>query len=235
MYSEKSGRVEKMSKSKGNVVNPDDIIKEFGSDSLRMYILFMGPPEADCVWQMDCIKGVKSFLNRLWTYLTTPGNILPQNEKATEETKKRFHIFLKEFQERVENFRTNTAVSAMMEFLNDLTEKKLKLDHKILEQFLSAISIMVPHFASELLEKLLNKQLADCSWPEFDINFAQVSEVEIAVQVNGKLRGSFKASKGTPQSPTEQEAKKTVERWLENKTIIKTIFVQDRLINFVIK
>ncbi|MBD3273410.1 leucine--tRNA ligase, partial [Candidatus Dependentiae bacterium] len=98
MKSEKTGRVEKMSKSKGNVVNPNDIIKEFGTDALRMYILFMGPPEDDVVWQTDSIKGVKNFLNRLWSYLTNPENII---EKADEKTLKRFHLFLKEFQTRI--------------------------------------------------------------------------------------------------------------------------------------
>ena len=233
MKSEISGRIEKMSKSKGNVVNPDDMIKEFGTDTLRIYILFMGPPEADCEWQMDSIKGVKNFLTRLWTYLITPQNILPENETVTDESKKRFHLFLKNYTQRIKSFKTNTSVSAIMEYLNDLNEKKLKIDRQIAEQFLTTISLMVPHFASELLEKILNTKLQNCSWPKFDEKLAQVNQIEIAIQVNGKLRATLKATKGIDQKTAEQEAKKLILKWLENKTILKTIFVKDRLINFV--
>ncbi len=232
MKSEKTGRVEKMSKSKGNVVNPNDIIKEFGTDALRMYMLFMGPPEDDVVWQMDSIKGVKNFLNRLWNYLTNPENVV---EKAGEQSYKRFHLFLKEFQTRIENFKTNTAVSALMEFLNDLNGKKLKLDNEILEQFLVSISTMVPHFSSELLENLLNKSLEDTSWKTYDSNLAQVDDIEIAIQVNGKLRGTLSKSKDPLKEEVELESKQVIEKWLIDKQIIKVIYVPNRLINFVIK
>ena len=235
MYSEKSGRVEKMSKSKGNVVNPDDIITEFGTDALRMYILFMGPPEDDVVWQTDSIKGVKNFLNRLWIFLTTPGNIIPNGEEISQKSLKRFHLFLKEFETRINSFKTNTAVSAIMEYLNDLTGKKLKLNKEILEMLLVAISTMVPHFSSELLEKLLNKKLQDLYFPKYNPTLATVDEVEIAIQINGKLRGTILTAIDQDQDFIESEAKKIVKKWLEAKTLVKTIYVPNKLISFVIK
>ncbi|MBU4270162.1 leucine--tRNA ligase [Candidatus Dependentiae bacterium] len=235
MYSEKSGRVEKMSKSKGNVVNPDDIIKELGTDALRMYMLFMGPPEEDVVWQTDSIKGVKNFLNRLWIFLTNKENIVSEDENISQESLKRFHLFLKEFETRIENFKTNTAVSAIMEYLNDLTGKKLKLNKEILEMLLVAISTMVPHFSSELLERLLNKKLEDLSFPKYDPVLAEVNNIEIAIQINGKLRGTISTTKDQDQDFIEREAKKIVTKWLEGKIIVKTIYVSNKLISFVIK
>jgi leucyl-tRNA synthetase len=232
MLSEKTGKVEKMSKSKGNVVNPNDIISEFGTDALRMYILFMGPPEDDVVWQMDSIKGVKNFLNRLWSYLTNQQNIV---EVADETTKKRFHLFLKEYETRIENFKTNTAVSALMEFLNDLTGKKLKLDKELLEKFLVVVAPMVPHFSSELLERLLKKQLKDTFWSSHDPNLAEVNEIQIAIQVNGKLRGTLNINKDPQKETVRIEAVKIVEKWLAEKELVKFIYVPNRLVNFVVK
>lgn len=235
MKSEKTGRIEKMSKSKGNVVNPNDIIKEFGVDALRMYMLFMGPPEDDVVWQTDSIKGVKNFLNRLWKYLTNKTNIITNDKNISIESLKRFHRFLKEYQTRIDNFKVNTAVSAIMEYLNDLTGKKLKINNDILEKFLIAISIIVPHFSSELLEKLLNKKLENLSNPTYDEKLTQVDEINIAIQVNGKLRGRFKTNKNIKKELVEIESKKIITKWLINKNIIKIIYIPNRLINFVIK
>lgn len=235
MKSPKTGRIEKMSKSKGNVVNPEEIINEFGVDSLRMYELFMGPPELDVEWQMDGIKGVKNFLNRLWNFVTTPENILSAGQKASLESQKRFHRFLKDYQERIEAFKTNTAVSAIMEYLNDLTSQKLKLDHELLENLLVTISTMVPYFASELIQKVLGKELENLTWVKYNEELAQVSEIEFAIQVNGKLRGTLKSNKDAKQEDIEPQAKSIIAKWLENKTIIKTIFVKNRLISFVIK
>jgi leucyl-tRNA synthetase len=232
MKSKKTGRVEKMSKSKGNVVNPDDIIQTFGSDTLRMYMLFMGPPELDTEWQDDSIKGVFNFLKRLWTFLNDKNNIVVSVDTKSE---KRFHLFLKCFQERLENYKVNTAVSSIMEYLNDLTSQKLKLDFVLLEKFLTALSVMVPHFSSELLQACLNKNLEDCAWPMFDAALAQVSEIEIAIQVNGKLRGKLQTEKGIDQDRAVEQAKVLISKWLEGKKIIKVIFVKDRLVSFVVK
>jgi leucyl-tRNA synthetase len=233
MYSQIHGRVEKMSKSKGNVVNPDDIISEFGSDSLRMYMLFIGPPELDCEWKMDSIRGVKNFLSRLWEFLVAPDTIV--NGDVSTESLKRFHRFLKQYQERIETYKVNTAVAAIMEYLNDATKYKLKLNKELCEQFLTAISVMVPHFSSELLEILLKKHLKDCVWPKYDPVLAAREEVELVVQINGKLRAKLVVQKGFCEDDVIPMAKEVVAKWLDGKTIIKVIFVPDRLISFVIK
>jgi len=230
-----SGRVEKMSKSKGNVVNPDDIVEQFGSDALRMYMLFMGPPELDTEWQSDSIKGVHNFINRLWEFLNNPENILPAGQKTDDVSLKRFHRFLKDYQDRLNDFKVNTAVSSIMEYLNDLTAQKLKLDHDLLEQLLTALSIMIPHITSELLEKLLSKSLETCPWPTYNSQLAEVNEIEFAIQVNGKLRGTIMGQKGASQTDIEPQAREIIVKWLDGKQIIKVIFVPNRLISFVVK
>jgi leucyl-tRNA synthetase len=235
MKSTITGRVEKMSKSKGNVVNPDEIVDTLGSDALRMYILFMGPPELDTEWQTDSIKGVRSFLNRLWAFLTKEGNVLPAGQKADEKSLRRFHKFLKAYQERLVEFKVNTAVSAIMEYLNDLESNKMILDHTICEQFLVALSVMVPHLSSELLEHILGKQLENTRWPQHDPALAQENEAIVVIQINGKLRHQLTVAKGVTQPMLEPQARKIAEKWLEGKEVMKVIFVQDRLINFVVK
>ena len=235
MKSEKSGRVEKMSKSKGNVVNPDDIVQTLGSDTLRMYMLFMGPPDQDVEWQTEAIMGVRNFLSRLWHFIITPENRLPQGQKSDDATIKRFHRFLKDFQERLNEYKVNTAVATVMEYLNDLTSKKMKLDTQIVQDFLCSISVMVPHFASELLEQTESASLADCKWPTFDAELAKVTEVGIAIQVNGKLRGTIQTERGRGQTDICPEAEAIVAQWLAGNKIVKVIFVQDRLINFVVQ
>ncbi len=236
MKSPITGRIEKMSKSKGNVVNPDDIVKELGSDTLRMYMLFMGPPELDTEWQTDSIKGVRNFLNRLWDFLTTSPAILPVGAHADQPSVRRFHRFLKMYQDRLNDFKVNTAVSAVMEYLNDVEREKLSLDHALLEQFLTALSVMVPHCASELLEKLLGKQLEHSKWPAYDPALAQKDAVTIAIQVNGKLRETLTVPHGHDQATIEPMAREAIfSKWLEGKTVVKVVFVPDRLISFVIK
>lgn len=235
MKSPLSGRVEKMSKSKGNVVNPDEIVEELGSDALRMYMLFMGPPEQDTEWQTDSIRGVKSFLNRLWAFITDPGNLLPAGVTADEKAYKRFHRFLKAYQERLNLYRVNTAVAAVMEYMNDLQGDKLIFDHNLLAQFLTVLSPMVPHFSSELFEAVLGKQLENAAWPVVDEKLAAIDEVEIAVQINGKLRTTIMAKKGISSDDATVAAKKAAAKWLDGNEILKTIVVQDRLVSFVIK
>lgn len=234
-YSEKSGLVEKMSKSKGNVVSPDDMVAKYGSDVLRMYILFMGPPELDCEWQDSGIEGVKRFANRVYDYLTKPGNILAQGEQEDISVTRRTHKLLQDFQERIDLFKPNTALSAFMEWINDATSNTMKLSRDSAEKIIVVLSVMAPHMASELLEKLFNKQLHECNWSYANPEYTYENQVEIIIQVNGKHRGNVQVQRGAHQDVVEPLAKQTIAHWLENKEIIKVVFVKDRLISFVIR
>ncbi len=229
-YSEKTGLVEKMSKSKGNVVNPDEIVHTYGSDVLRMYILFMGPPELDCEWQDTGLEGIKRFLLKVWSYYTDPFTISPCEE---EHVTRRVHIFLRDYQERLAIFKPNTAVASAMELFNDLIANKWRISAQSAERILVALSCLAPHITSELLQKILNKKLAECSWPSYDPEFAQEQYASMIVQVNGKLRATLTLPVGTPQDSVECEALPHIAKWLKDKTVHKIIFVADRLINFV--
>ena len=232
-YSEKSGLVEKMSKSKGNVVNPDEIVQQYGSDALRMYILFMGPPELDCEWQDTGLEGIRRFQHRIWNYLIKPDTIA-HNEPETIEATKSVHKLIKNFQERVDHFKPNTAISAFMEFSHDAVNHNLRLSTQSIEMLCVLLSSMAPHMASELLEVLLQKKLADCTWPTYNPEYTVQETATIAIQVNGKLRGTFDVPVGTIEEVVDKEAREHVKKWIDDKTIKKVIFVPNKLINFIV-
>jgi len=233
-YSEKSGLVEKMSKSKGNVVNPDEIVDKYGSDALRLYILFMGPPELDCEWQDAGLDGMRRFLNRLWNYLTDKNTLLDHSKDEEMAVTRRLHKFLKEFQERLDIFKPNTALSAFMEWLNDASAQHMQLSAASLEKILVVLSTVAPHMASELLATLCNKQLGQCAWPVFDPELAAQELINMVIQVNGKMRVCLPFAPNATQELVEAAARPVLHKWLEGKEIKQIIFVQNRLINFVI-
>jgi leucyl-tRNA synthetase len=230
-YSEKSGLIEKMSKSKGNVVNPDEMVNEYGSDALRMYMMFMGPPELDCEWQDAGLQGVKRFLYRFWNYCADQNNITDQED---EKVTRRVNCFIKEFQERIDRFKPNTALSALMEFNNDMISESMKIGKESLEKVLVCTSVLAPHIASELLENMCNKDLASCPWPTYDSNLIGSDEITLVVQVNVKIRATLLVTAGTTQEHVEHRAREVIESWLDGKKVIKVIFVPDKLINFVV-
>lgn len=232
--SEKSGLVEKMSKSKGNVVNPDEIVHKYGSDVMRMYILFMGPPELDCEWQDAGLEGVKRFANRFWAYMTDPKTILAHNEEEDLNVKKRAHRLLADFAERIDLFKPNTAIASYMEWLNEALAKSMRLSAQSAEAIIVTYSAMAPHMASELLQKLFNKQLQNCSWPQHDPLLAKQEEATVAVQVNGKTRATLRCKLTESQTAVEDLARKEVAKWLVEKNILRTIYVPGKLVNFVI-
>jgi len=233
-YSEKSGLVEKMSKSKGNVVNPDEIVDQYGSDALRLYMLFMGPPELDCEWQDAGLDGMKRFLNRVWNYVTDPITQLPDHQKEHEHVTRRLHQLIKEFQERIAHFKPNTAIAAFMEWLNDMTAKKASLSKKSIETVLVMLSTLAPHVSSELVEQLCQKQLSDCSWPAYDPELAKQELIKIIIQINGKTRAWLTCPADATQEVVEPDARIQAARWLADKEITQVIFVHNRLINFVL-
>jgi leucyl-tRNA synthetase len=234
-YSEKTGHVEKMSKSKGNVVNPDDMIAQYGSDALRLYILFMGPPELDAEWQDSGLEGCKRFLMRFWNYMIAPETLLPAGQAEELAVTKRVHKLLKEVQERLALFKPNTAVSACMEWLNDAIAHNMRLSRDSAEKVLVTVGVMAPHIASELLEELLRKQMWECSWPAFNPELASaVDRITIAVQVNGKLRGTLTVPPVFSESEIESRARELIAQWLHDKSVIRVIYVPQRLVNFVI-
>ena len=231
--SEKSGLVEKMSKSKGNVVNPDEMVAKYGSDVLRMYVLFMGPPELDCEWQDAGLEGVRRFAHRFVTYFTETQFI--SQDKESEDTKHLVHTFLKEYQIRLSHFKPNTALSAVMELLNELIgSETYTLSDASAQAIIVSLSVMAPHMAAELLEQVFHKQLRDYNWPTYNEGYTQKSSIVIAVQVNGRLRAQLTIQVTATQEDIVAQAHKAVEKWLDGATIKKTVFVPGRLVSFVI-
>ena len=233
--SETSGAVEKMSKSKGNVVNPDEIVGKYGSDVLRMYMLFMGPPEMDCEWQDAGIEGINRFVQRLYAYVTNPSTLLESDKIQDTQVTKRLHQLIFKVQNRLDLFKPNTVISAFMEWLNDATKQNMQLDAASMETILTLFSIMAPHMASELLETLLHKKLTNCSWPTHDESLVGDDSVVIAIQVNGKMRGTIQVDVDMPQSDIEALARDQIVKWLEGKDIVKIIYIKNKMISFVVQ
>lgn len=232
--SDKSGLVEKMSKSKGNVVGQEEIIAQYGADALRMYILFMGPPELDSVWQENGLEGIKRFLFRLWDYCTNEAHRVAQQTDDLEG-QKLVHRLIHELEERLHKNKPNTAISAFMEWLNKITTDKRKLSIESIEVVATLLSIFAPHMASELLEQVCKKTLEECSWPIYNANLILDTTVSIAVQVNGKLRAMISVPRDSDQQVVEAVAKNAIDKWISNVDTISVIFIRNRLINWVIK
>ncbi|MBI2356364.1 MAG: leucine--tRNA ligase [Candidatus Doudnabacteria bacterium] len=231
---------EKMSKSRGNVVNPDEIIEKFGADALRMYEMFLGPHGDTVSWNDKGIMGIKRFLDRVLRYQEISKD-LPRVEK-----KNLLHKTIKKVTQDIEGFRFNTAISQMMIYLNEVwkvseDENRIEVDFVTKEEwqeFLKLLAPFAPHLTEELWHQLGHKDSIHLKeWPKFDPKLAQDTKVTFVVQVLGKVRATLEMPAGTSQQEVKEKALagENVNRHLEGKKIVKEIFVPDKLINFVIK
>ncbi|HNW09674.1 MAG TPA: leucine--tRNA ligase [bacterium] len=225
---------EKMSKSRGNVINPDEVVKEYGADTLRVYEMFMGPFDQAIPWDTKGVVGVRRFLDKVWNLFTkdqTPSS----QQKNDNEIEILLNKTIKKVSEDIEAMRFNTAVSALMILVNKLLDQK-QGQQEILEKFLVLLSPFAPHIAEELWQQRgHSKSIAAETWPAVDQSKLQSATVEFAVQINGKLR----ATVVLPQDIKEEAAVaavrelENVKKYLASQEIKKTIFVPGRLVSFV--
>ena len=236
-------RAYKMSKSRGNVINPDDIVAEYGADSLRLYEMFMGPLEATKPWSMSGVEGVSRFLGRVWRMIADDRaddvtlNQAIADAEPDEDQQRMLHRTIKAVTEDIEKLSFNTAISRLMEFTNALGQADPR-PRSLMGPFVLLLSPFAPHLAEELWNLLgHDESLAYEPWPECDESLLVTSTVEIPVQVNGKLRGKVVVATDAEQEAIQEAAAadETVARFLEEKTVVKTVVVPGRLVNFVVK
>ena len=224
---------EKMSKSRGNVVNPDDVINEYGADTMRLYEMFIGDFEKSAPWSSSSIKGCRRFIDRVWELQ----ECLVDGEEYSKELETAMHKTVKKVSEDIEAMKFNTAIAAMMALLNDI-QAKGSITRGEYKTLLILLNPFAPHLTEEIWEKqgfggLVHEQ----SWPEYDPAKCVDAAAEIAVQVNGKIRSRIMLPVDADKDATLKAAKEdgTVKALLEGKNIIKEIFVPGRLVNLVVK
>ena len=223
----------KMSKRWGNVVNPDDLVKTYGADTLRVFEMFIGPFESQLPWSTDGIIGSRRFVEKVWRLQEK----ISEDKKLEYKYENTLHKTIKKVGEDIESFNFNTAISAMMICLNEM-EKSEKVYKSDFEKFIQILSPFAPHITEEIWCSLNNKKLLqEVSWPKYDSKKLVSDTVKIMVQVNGKLRDELLVSKDADENTVLDMAKSSEQtaKWLGNGEIIKVVFVPGRLINIVVK
>lgn len=229
---------EKMSKSRGNTV-PAEVLKEkYGADATRMYILFMGPMDRDKPWSDTGIEGVRRFIDRVWRLCIGPQDEVLANEaQPTEEQMRSLHKTIKKVTEDIESMSFNTAISAMMIFINEMYKTELR-PLAVLRPFVQIIAPFAPHIAEELWFRLRGNGLCcQASWPSFDPALAKDDQITMAVQVNGKTRGTIEVTEQTLEAEAIQLAKavSTVQNAIGNGQILKVIYKPGKILNLIVK
>ncbi|MCU9614265.1 leucine--tRNA ligase [Caldibacillus lycopersici] len=228
---------EKMSKSKGNVVNPDDIVESHGADTLRLYVMFMGPLDASVAWSTNGLDGSRRFLDRVWRlFIEEDGGVSPKIvDKVGGSLEKVYHRTVKKVTEDYEALHFNTAISQMMVFINE-AYKAEELPKAYVEGFVKLLSPICPHIAEELWEKLGHQEsITYATWPTFDEDKLVDNEVEIVIQINGKVKAKKMVAANISKEDLEKVAlaDETVKSLLEGATIRKIIAVPGKLVNIV--
>ena len=227
------GNGEKMSKSKGNVINPDDIVKEFGADTFRVYEMFMGPFDQTAPWSMESIRGCGKFLDRVWNMQ----DILVDGEEYSKEHEKMMHKAIKKVTSDIEEMKFNTSVAEFMKMTNEFYKDK-KINKAEYKTFLQLLNPFAPHMTEELFNIIgESKTINETPWPKYDESKTIDEKQEIPVQVNGKVKAVITAEK----EATEEEVKaivnsnETIQNVLEGKNVIKEIYVKGKIYNIVVK
>jgi len=230
----------KMSKSRGNVVNPDEVVKEYGADAVRLFEMFMGPLEEMKPWSTRGVEGVYRFLNRVWRlYVGEDENLDPAVKKLeiSSDLQRLYHSTVKKVGEDIEALRFNTAISQMMILVNELTKTESR-PRQVLEPFVLLLAPFAPHIAEELWQKLGHASSLACErWPSFDESKMQQKTVEVVFQVNGKIRAKSNVPVDIDESALKQlaYAEQNVKQHLAGKDVVKEIIVKNKLVNFVVR
>ena len=230
---------EKMSKSKGNVVNPDEIVASHGADTLRLYEMFMGPLEASVAWSTNGLDGARRFLDRIWRlFVTEEGTVAAKIQPSDDKTlEKSYHQTVKKVTEDIEGIRFNTAISQMMVFINDCYKAEV-VPTVYAEGFVKLLAPIAPHVAEELWTILGHEgSISYEAWPTFDESKLVDDEVEVVVQVNGKVRAKVTVAKDASKEELEQVAinDDKVKEFMDGKELVKLIAIPGKLVNIVVK
>ena len=228
---------EKMSKSRGNVVNPDDVVAKYGADTLRLYEMFMGPLDASIAWNEDGLEGSRKFLDRVWRLIVDEEGKMRDRITTINDGRltKVYHQTVKKVTEDMANLHFNTAISQLMVFVNE-ANKVDALPYEYVEGFVQLLAPIAPHIGEELWQILGNEEsLTYVPWPTYDEAALVEDEVEVVFQVNGKLRGKQNVARGLIKEELEQIAMnhEAVKEFIEGKTVRKVIAVPDKLVNIV--
>ena len=228
-----------MSKSKGNVINPDEIIEQYGADSLRLFYMFLGPLEKAKPWSATGIQGSHRFLKRVWNLIVDNNGQLSTkilSKESDEKLNRLLHQTIRKVTEDVETLRFNTAISQIMILFNDLKDRD-SLPRAAIETLVLLLSPFTPHLSEELWEKLGHRKgISFVKWPDYSEELAKEDLIKIAIQVNGKKRAEIEVNPGIDEASALKLAKDNdnVSRYLEDKAIKKTVLVKNRLLSIVV-
>ena len=222
---------EKMSKSKGNVVNPDEIVDEFGADTFRTYEMFIGPFDQSTPWSMESLRGCSKFLDRVWNML----DILEDGDTYSKEFEKMIHKAIKKVSSDYEAMKFNTAVATFMEMVNEFYKLK-RINKAEFNTFLILLNPIAPHITEELFAKIGNTQtIAESAWPEFDETKTIDDEIELPIQVNGKLKATIMVPANSEETTIKETVHEKISHLLDGKQIVKEIYIKGKIYNIVVK